>query len=82
MESEDEPRYVACYCDLTVEHILIECGDISEVRQRYYDAENLLQLVRQISVTYVFDLLCDIGLLYSIWVSMFIFELKCMVEPF
>ena len=65
MNGEDVPRYVACDCDLTVEHIRIECEDYAEVRQRYYDAKNL-QLFQEISVTYVFDFLREIGLFYRI----------------
>ena len=61
MNGEDVPTCVACDCTLTAEHILIECGDSAEVRQRYYDAENL-QLFQEISVTYVFDFLRGIGL--------------------
>ncbi len=52
MSGEDVPRCVACDCNLTVEHILIECGDFTEVRQRYYDAENVQQLFQEISVTF------------------------------
>ena len=35
MSSKDVPTCVACDCNLTVEHILIECGDFAEVRQNY-----------------------------------------------
>ena len=65
-DCEDVLRCVACDCDHTVEHILIECGEFAEVRQRYYDAENLQQLFQEISVAYVFDFLCEIGLFYRI----------------
>ena len=37
MNGEDVPKCVACHCDLTVEHILSECGEFAEVRQIYYD---------------------------------------------
>ncbi len=63
---DDVPRCVACDCKFTVGHILIECGDFAEVRQRYYDAENLQQLFREISATYIFDFLNEIGLFYRI----------------
>ncbi len=43
MNVEDVRRWVACGCELTVEHILIDCGDFAEVTQRYYDAENVQQ---------------------------------------
>ncbi len=41
MNGEDVPRCVACDCNLTVEQILIECGDFAEVMQRYCDVESL-----------------------------------------
>ena len=60
MNGDDVPRCVACDCDLTVEHILIRCGTKRELRQRYYDAENLQQLFQKINVRYCF--LLEIGL--------------------
>ena len=60
------PRCVTCDCNLTVEHILIEHGDFPEVKQKYYDAESLQKLFQQISVTYVFDFLREVGLFYRI----------------
>ena len=39
MNGEDVSRCVACDCDLSVEHILIECGDVAEVMQSCYDAK-------------------------------------------
>ena len=38
------PRCVACDYELTVEHIPIDCGDFSQVRQRYYDANKIIML--------------------------------------
>ncbi len=66
MNGEAVPTCVDCDCNLTVEHILLECGDFPEIRQRYYDAEDLQQLFHKISVTYVFDFLYKIGLFYRI----------------
>ena len=62
----DVPRCVSYDCDLPVEHILIECGNFAEVRQRYYDAEKLQQLFQEISATYVLNFLCEIGLFHRI----------------
>ena len=61
MNGWDVPRCLACDCNLTVKHILIECGHFAEVGQIYYNAENLQQLFQDFSVTYVFDSLCEIG---------------------
>ncbi len=63
MSHEDVPRCVACGYRLTVEHILIRCGDFVEVRQSHYDANSLQQLFQETRVTYLFDFLHEIGLL-------------------
>ena len=44
MNSEDVPICLACDSNLTVVLILIECEEC-EVRQKYYDAENLQQFI-------------------------------------
>ena len=62
MDRQDVPRCVAFDCDLTVEHILIECGDFAEVRQNYYDVERLKKLFQEISIIKAFDLLREIGM--------------------
>ena len=67
MNGENAPKCVACACDLTVEHILTECGDLAEVRQRHYDDGNMRQLFQEISVTDEFDFL-----LYRIEYCLFI----------
>ncbi len=66
MSGEDRPRCVACDCNLTVEHVLNECGDFAEVRQQYYDSESLQQLFQETNVAYVFDFLREMGLFYRI----------------
>ncbi len=58
MNGKDVPRCVVCDCNVTVEHILIECGDFAEVRQRYYEAEDLQKLFHEISVTYMYLTSC------------------------
>ena len=65
MTGDDVPRWLACECDLTVEHILIECRDFVEVRQRFYNGQNL-QLFHEICVTKVFEFLHEIGLFHWI----------------
>ena len=57
VNGEDVPRGVACDCYVTVEHILIECGSFAEVKQRYYDFENIRQPFQEINVVGIFDYL-------------------------
>ena len=56
------PKCVAYDCDLTVEHILIECGDCAEVRQSYYDIENITNSFQHVNITEFLDVLCEITL--------------------
>ena len=65
------PDVFACDCDLTVELILIECGDFAEVRES--------------SVIEVFDFLQEMGLFYGIYMYcwfMITCVLKCNVDFF
>ena len=55
MIGEDAPRCVACDGGPTVKHILIEWGDIVEIRQRHYDVKSLRQRFWEISIKEVFD---------------------------
>ncbi len=64
MNGEDVPTCVACGCDLTVKHILIECEHFTEVGQRHHDAENSRQLIQGTGVTEVFDFLQGIEQFY------------------
>ena len=51
---------MACDWYLSVEHILVECGDFAEDSKMY--AENVQQLFQEIRA----DFLCEIGLFYRI----------------
>ena len=68
INGEYVPRCVACGCELTVKHILIECGETECARQEYYDADNLRQRFQEINVTDVFVLLWEIVLFHRIQV--------------
>ena len=65
----ETPRCVACDSNLTVQHILIECGDFAEVKQKYHDAQNLQKNINNISKNqyYIcFDFLHKMELFYRI----------------
>ena len=66
MNGDDIPTCAMCDCNLTAEHILIECGNFPVVRERYGDAKNLQQLFMEISASYAFDVLSKIVLFYRI----------------
>jgi kelch-like protein 2/3 len=45
LRSEPFPICISCQCPLTVQHILLECIEFADSRQRYYTCDNLHELL-------------------------------------
>ena len=52
---------VPCNELLSLEHVLLHCSDLSEVRQKYVHANSLRMLFRYVSLNSVFDFLKEIN---------------------
>ena len=64
---EEAPVCVACSAVLTVKHILIECADLLETRQKYFEDKNVcIHSFRNVIPEVVFDFLRGIGVFYKI----------------
>ena len=63
---EEAPGCVACNVVLTVIHILIECADLLEIRQKYFEEKSLYSLFRNVIPEIIFDFLREIGVFYKI----------------
>ena len=64
LRKELPPVCVACFCPLTVKHILIECVDFSFIRQRFYSASSMKDLFANTHPTKIISFLKKIGLFY------------------
>ena len=62
LKREEPPECTACQCPLTVAHILTECADFLETREKYYDVQNMQELFEDVPVESIFDYLKEIGL--------------------
>ena len=62
LKKEAKPQCKACKCDLTVEHILISCEDVSETRTKYYNVDNMMQLFQEVNTRKIFDYLHEVGI--------------------
>ena len=63
LEGDPIPECIPCYCALTVlKHILIECVDFMEVRQKYFDVPDLKTLFKDVEPSQIFAFLKEIGL--------------------
>ena len=66
LRKEEAPVCVACNVVLTVRHILIECTDLLEIRNKYFEEDFLYLLFRNVIPEVVFDFLREIGVFYKI----------------
>ena len=41
LKGEPPPECIPCGCPLAIKHLLIECVDLSDVRQRFYQVPSL-----------------------------------------
>ena len=64
LKGEAPPECVACSCDFTVKHVLVECDDFAEIRRRYYNVRDMKQLFEKVSPGTVLDFIKEIGLFY------------------
>ena len=62
LKGDPMPECIPCYCALTVKHILIECVDFMEVRQKYFDVPDLKTLFKDVDPSQIFAFLKEIGL--------------------
>ena len=66
LRKEEAPVCVACNVVLTVKHVLLECADLLETRQQYFEEKSMYSLFRNVIPEVVFDFLREIGVFYKI----------------
>ena len=75
---EEAPGCVACNVAITVKHILIECADSLEIRQKYFEEKSLYSLFRNVNSEIIFEFFREIGVFYKILNVL----RKCLCEVF
>ena len=63
---EERPWCFACDEQLSVEHILLSCSDLIDVRHKHYTAASMKQLFRDVPPDIIFNFLHEINLLHLI----------------
>ena len=66
LKGEDAPKCIACENRFTIKHVLIDCLNLHDTRVKYYSAESLRVLFRDVPPWRVFNFLKDIGVYYKI----------------
>ena len=62
LQGEEQPHCVGCDAPFTVRHILFECGDFAQVRNKCYHVENMKQLFQDIHIDSIMTFLRQINL--------------------
>ena len=65
LKGGDQPQCVACQCPLMVKHILIECADFLQIREKY-QVHDMKQLFEEINVENIFEYLREIRFFHRI----------------
>ena len=64
LRRELPPVCVACFCPLTVKHILVECIDFSPIRQQFYNVSSMKDLFVNTDSNKIISFLQAVGLFY------------------
>ena len=66
LNREEQPFCIACNQFITVKHILIDCVDFLQIRNKYFQANDLTQLFQDVSIDNILSFLKDINLFNKI----------------
>ena len=66
LKGEDPPQCTACDCQLTVKHILFECNDFIESRNRHFSVNSFKELFEKVQPDSILSYLHEIGLFYRL----------------
>ena len=62
LRGEPIPECIPCAATLTVKHILIECMDLSDTRNNFYNVASLKELFEKVSYNTIIDYVKAIGI--------------------
>ena len=66
LKGEDPPQCIACDCELTIKHILFECVDFIESRNRHFNVDTFKELFEKVPPDSILSYLHEIGLFYRL----------------
>ena len=62
LKGEEPPHCYACDERFSIKHILIDCWDLHDTRKKFYTAESMKVLFRDVPPDILFDFLKEIGI--------------------
>ena len=70
LKREDRPECVFCQCPLTVNHILLECGDTTLIRNTYFNVQSMTELFNNVDLNKILGFLHETGFYQKIEVNL------------
>ena len=67
LKGEPPPECIPCNCLLTIKHLLIECVDFNDVRQRFYQVPSLQDLFKTVKPEVILEFLKAAALYRLLW---------------
>ncbi len=64
LSGEDQPFCVSCDTYETVEHLLIHCVEFNDIRERFYEVDNLQDLFYNVDENIIIAFINEAGLRY------------------
>ena len=61
LKGEDPPFRIPCSELLSLEHLLLHCSDLTEIREKHFHANSLRILFRDVSLGSIYDFLKEIS---------------------
>ena len=68
LKGEPPPECIPCNCPLTIKHLLIQCVDFNDVRQRFYQVPSLQDLFKTVKPEVMLEFLKAAALYRLLWV--------------
>ena len=62
MNNEERPEYIPCNSNFLLLHVLIDCVDVADVRQTFYNANSLSNLFTNVAGDTILQFLKEIDL--------------------
>jgi len=74
LSRDDFPECGTCQCPLTVKHILVECVDLKDVRNKHFVASSIKDLFDSIEVHKIIDFIKETRFIsnFNVFILMFV----------
>jgi len=66
LKGEEKPECIGCAHDFTISHVLLNCIEFADTRQRFYEEQDLKSLFENVTPSDILDFIKEIGLFYKI----------------